>query len=112
MRWIKPTVFFVTFFTFWLILISTLWKNPILLTIILLIISCLYFILFKAEKGVYFFFAAAIFGPIGETIVSANGLWTYHGVTIFGIPYWLPLAWGITAAALHKYLIVISKKSK
>ncbi len=111
MNWIKPTVYFVAFFIFWLLLISILWSKPLYLTITLLIISCLYFLLFKERKGIYYFLAAAIFGPIGEVFVSANGLWTYHGETILGIPYWLPLAWGITAVALHKYLVNIDKKS-
>jgi hypothetical protein len=70
----------------------------------------LYFLFFKEQNGLYYFLAAAVFGPIGEAIVSANGLWTYHGQTVFGIPYWLPLAWGITAVALHKFLVNISGK--
>ncbi|TSC63744.1 MAG: hypothetical protein G01um101493_347 [Microgenomates group bacterium Gr01-1014_93] len=111
MGWIKPTAFFITFFIFWLLLISVLWLKPLYLTIVLLTITCLYFVLLKERKGIYYFLAAAIFGPIGEAIVSANGLWTYHGETIFGIPYWLPLAWGITAVALHKYLVHVGGKS-
>jgi hypothetical protein len=71
----------------------------------------LYFLFFKEKNWLYYFLAAAIFGPIGEAIVSASGLWTYHGQTVFGIPYWLPLAWGITAVALHKYLVNISEKN-
>ena len=93
-----------------LLLISILWPEPLYLTIILLIITCLYFLFFKEQNGLYYFLAAAVFGPIGEAIVSANGLWTYHGQTVFGIPYWLPLAWGITAVALHKFLVNISGK--
>ena len=108
---IRPTVFFIAFYIFWLFLISVLWSKSIFLTIVLLIISCLYFLLFKEDKDLYYFLAAAVFGPIGEAVVSANGLWTYHGETIFGIPYWLPLAWGITAVSLHKYLVNIGGKS-
>lgn len=110
MTWLKPTIFFTTFFVLWLILISSLWSNPIYLTIILLIITVLYFLFLKEKKGQYYFLIAAIFGPIGEVIVSASGLWTYHGETMLGIPYWLPLAWGITAVSLHKYLVNIGKK--
>lgn len=108
---LKPTVFFIVFFICWLILISALWQQPLYLTIILLVVSCLYFLFFKEKQGSYYFLAAAILGPIGEAIVSASGLWTYHGVIILGIPYWLPFAWGITAVALHKYLVDVGGKS-
>jgi hypothetical protein len=74
-------------------------------------ISIVYFLFLKEKQGLIFFITAAIFGPIGEAVVSANGLWTYHGQTIFGVPYWLPLAWGITAVSLHKLLINLAKKN-
>jgi len=111
MRKIKASLLFLTFFCFWLLLISLLWTKPLILTIILAIICGVYFLFFREKQGLYFFIAAGLFGPIGEAIVSANGLWTYHGQTIFGIPYWLPLAWGITAVALHKFLIDFTKRS-
>jgi hypothetical protein len=110
MEKIKYTFLFLLFFSFWLLLISLLWQQPLILTIILVIICGVYFLFYKEKDGLYFFAAAAIFGPIGEAIVSANGLWTYHGQTILGIPYWLPLAWGITAVAFHKFLINLKKR--
>ena len=112
MRLVKPTILFLLFFILWILVISSLWTNPALLTIILIIISAAYFLLFKERKGQYYFLAGAIFGPVGEALVSATGLWTYHGEAILGIPYWLPLAWGITAVALQKYLIHINFQSK
>ena len=57
------------------------------------------------------FVAVAILGPIGEAAVSASGLWTYHGITIFGVPYWLPLAWGLTAIILRIRVELLNLRS-
>lgn len=107
---INAALVFVIFFVFWLTIISNFWIRPILLTISLAIISFLYFIILKNKQDVLVFLSAAILGPIGEIIVSSSGLWKYNGVTFFGIPYWLPFAWGITAVALFKLLAVLLKK--
>ncbi|MCJ7805652.1 hypothetical protein MUP46_03340 [Patescibacteria group bacterium] len=108
MKKIKVHLLFVTFFITWIVSISYLWEYPIHLFVILLLISIIYCAFLKKDKEIYYFIVAAVFGPLGEAIVSKSGLWTYHGVTIFGIPYWLPLAWGITAVAIKKYLESLS----
>lgn len=101
---VKVHLIFITFFIVWIATISILWKYPFYLFILLLIVSVLCFAFFKKANEYYYFVVAAIAGPIGEAIVSKSGLWSYAGDTVFGIPYWLPLAWGITAVAIKRYL--------
>jgi hypothetical protein len=98
---------FVLAFALWLILISNLWPNPTLLLLILIILISIYFIFLKEKNDIVYFLIAAIFGPIGEAIVSASGLWKYYGQTVFGVPYWLPLAWGITAIMIKRFIASI-----
>jgi len=105
---VKTHLSFITLFVIWLTTISFLWKYPFLLTLLLLTTSILYFVYFKKDKEHYYFVVAAIAGPIGEAVVSNSGLWTYAGDTILGIPYWLPLAWGITAVVIKRYLDSLS----
>jgi hypothetical protein len=93
-------------------LISLLWREPQILVPILVVIAVIYFAFLREKNGLLFFAVAAFFGPIGEATVSATGLWTYYGPTILGIPYWLPLAWGITAVAIHKYLEAVARRTQ
>jgi len=110
-QWAKPTIYFCAFFAAWLALVGGLWREPALLTLILVFIALGYFAFLRERNGLLFFAVAAFFGPIGEGTVSATGLWTYYGATILGIPYWLPLAWGITAVAIHKYLEAVARRA-
>ena len=96
-------------FLLWTLLICFLWRQPIILTFILIIICIIYFIFFRVKNDLIYFLIAAIFGPIGEAIVSASGLWKYNGQTIFGIPYWLPLAWGITAVMIKRLIFSLGR---
>ena len=109
MKKAKPLIIFIIFFLAWLFLISLLWKYPYLLLLILSVSSISYFLITKSLKEFNVYVIAAIAGPFGESVVSASGLWTYHGALIFGIPYWLPFAWGITAVAVYKLISEVEK---
>jgi hypothetical protein len=100
----KPFLLFGAFFSCWIILISNFWQYPLPLLLSLIAISLGYFAFTKNKREIYIFVIAGVVGPIGEAVVASSGLWTYHGETIFGIPYWLPLAWGITAVAIFKLI--------
>lgn len=96
-------------FSSWLALFCLLWKEPFLLMLILLGLTLIYFLFYRRSDDMMWFVAAAILGPIGEAIVSASGLWTYHGATIFGVPFWLPLAWGLTTIVFRKILSLLNQ---
>ena len=102
--WVRPTILFGAFFGSWLLLVTTMWRYPLVLSGAMLVVVGAYFAFLREPGGAFFFVVAAVFGPVGEGTVSATGLWTYYGATVLGIPYWLPLAWGITAVAIHKYI--------
>ena len=104
MKKTKAILFFIFVFSLWIFLVSTLWPQPLVLTTLILTVSITYFLLFKKKNDLLFFVVAAIAGPVGEGLVSSSGLWKYSGQTIFGIPYWLPLAWGITAIIIKRLI--------
>jgi hypothetical protein len=104
---------FLLLFFLWTALISFLWREPLLLTAILSFISLLGLSLSNRRDNFLWFLVAAVFGPIGEAIVSSSGLWTYYGdALVFGVPCWLPLAWGITAVFLRKYIAFFTEALK
>ncbi len=85
-----------------ILLFYYLWKNNIALAIAFLLIS--FFILFwwadKFEKFLYF--TGFILGPIGDITVVQAGIWTYGNPTLFGVPVWLPLGYGISTVTIVK----------
>ena len=96
----------ITFLFFvWVIVISLLWRYPIALTASLLLLVIIYFIKYPNRDDLRWFIVAATLGPVGEAVVISSGLWEYHGLTMIGIPIWLPLAWGITAILFKRILI-------
>jgi hypothetical protein len=55
----------------------------------------------------YLFFVAGVFGAFAEVVAVLFGAWTYAVPSPIGIPYWLPLLWGLAALFLrHMYLII------
>ncbi len=89
-------------FTLDIALIFFFWKNNILLTSALLIVSA--FILFswssKEEKILYF--ACFILGPFYDLILAPAGAWSYGNPTTFGIPIWIYPAYGNSIVAIIK----------
>lgn len=46
------------------------------------------------KHDIYYYLTALILGPLGEITAVYIGVWTYTNPTAFGIPLWLPFAWG------------------
>lgn len=87
------------------------WKNPLILTLCLALISALMLIIYNNKEDLYLYILSGLAGAVAETVAIAFGAWTYTSPQIIGIPYWLPLLWGIAAlfikrviAAIHQHL--------
>lgn len=84
-----------------LIFVGLFWKNN-LLTLTLLILSSI-ILLYKAKKEEYILFIlCAISGAIAEIIAITGGAWTYNNNSFLGIPYWLPILWGIAGIFMYR----------
>lgn len=78
------------------------WQNNLLLTFLLAIISA--FLLIgasdRAEKILYL--VCFILGPIFDLTLVPRGVWNYANPTIFGVPIWLPFAYGVGTVMIVK----------
>lgn len=85
-----------------LILFYYLWRNNLLLTISLATLS--FFVLLKwADKQERIMFIAGfLMGPIYDLVLVPAGVWTYGAPTIFNVPAWLPVAYGLGIVILVK----------
>jgi hypothetical protein len=53
------------------------------------------------------FVIAAILGSIGEYLTTSHGVWTYASQQYLGLPFFIPIMWGICAVffvSLANYL--------
>lgn len=74
--------------------ISLLWRNPLLLTLVLIIASVFIILIGKdRKKDTYLYIAIFFIGPLFEAIAIFFGAWEYSLPNIVGIPIWLPFAW-------------------
>ncbi len=86
---------------------SFLWKCPLLLAGILLLLSVYFVLMRKNVEDFYLFFVAGILGAFAEIVAVLFGAWTYAVPSPIGVPYWLPLLWGLAALFLrHMYLFI------
>ncbi|MEK6933082.1 MAG: hypothetical protein AABW56_04805 [Nanoarchaeota archaeon] len=99
-------VFLLTFLG--ISLVSVFWEKPDLLTLILVILSLvIVFIstkyMSKDSEDIILFLLVGVTGAFAEVIAIYFGAWRYGKPQLIGIPYWLPLAWGL-AAIIIKYV--------
>ncbi len=78
-----------------IVAISLLYKNNLLLTLLLIAFWGICLKLWHTKRDFFFFVSGAIIGPVAEIIAIYFGAWHYTNPTQLGIPIWLPLAWGI-----------------
>ena len=77
-----------------LLLVVTLFKIPLLLTLILLILNVSVLFLLKSKVTTLNYLGAFMFGSISEIFAIYFGVWNYSIPSFFGIPIWLPFVWG------------------
>ena len=77
--------------------VSWFWRNPLQLTIILIIISVLMLLVRRRKEDLVLYAIAGIGGAMAESTAIAAGVWDYAIPNFSGVPYWLPFLWGIGA---------------
>ncbi|MBM4296389.1 MAG: DUF2878 family protein [Deltaproteobacteria bacterium] len=80
-----------------LISVCSFWRRPILLTAILSVLSCVVLLGRRNRQDSKIFLTCGVLGAIAEVFVVAFGAWSYSAPQVLGIPYWLPLIWGLSA---------------
>lgn len=95
-------IFYILYFT-WLLMITYLTRNVLVLNYFSLAVTIFYFLLLR-EKNDFLLFLAAGSASIFLTFFAMNT--RSLPVNFFDlntVPIWLPLAWGITVVSLKKF---------
>ncbi len=90
-----------------LILVSILWAYPFYLLLLLVVISAILLVIYNNKEDLYLFIFCATWGALSEIVAIAFGAWVYSAPEFAGIPYWLPLLWGIAALYIKKISVEI-----
>jgi len=82
--------------------ISIFFTNNVALSLLLILIWVAGIKFWHKKHDVYFFVSGAFVGTVAEIICIHFGVWQYANPTIFGIPMWLPLAWGFATMLIKR----------
>jgi uncharacterized membrane protein YoaT (DUF817 family) len=74
--------------------IVMLWRNNLLLFIIVLVESLAALSLWHSRHDLIFFLVMAVLGSLAEAVFVHFGVWHYGNPTFLGVPLWFPLAFG------------------
>jgi hypothetical protein len=94
---------------------ALLYRDNILVSILMFIGLLLGVKFWYKRHDVYFFAAGAIVGPFIEIICIYFGVWQYANPTFLGIPLWLPFAWGLFTMLVKRIaetFVTIETRSK
>ena len=109
---LKELIFYVLIYLLSVMTVSLLHNNNLLLTIALVSISIIMFLVWRDKRDVFCFIVGFIAGPLGEVIAISFGTWVYTNPTVFGIPLWLPVLWGLAMVSLNRVSLLVIKVKK
>ena len=73
-----------------------LWRNNLLLFVVVLVEGLIALALWHDRYDVSFFLIIAVLGSLAEAVFVHFGVWHYANPTLLGVPLWFPLAFGTT----------------
>jgi len=85
-----------------IVLFYYLWENNIILTISLILVSAFILIWFSSREEKILYFACFILGPLFDLLLVPRGVWSYANPTFYGVPLWLPIAYGLGTVVIVK----------
>ena len=108
----KELIYEIVLFCAGITAISLFYANNFLLTFLLIITWLIGMKGWHKNHDIYFLIAGAIIGPLGEIVCIYFGAWRYVNPTFFGIPIWLPLAWGLAIMLIKRFAEIFVKIEK
>lgn len=89
-----------------------LWRQPILATVLLLILSGLAIWIYGNIKvGFFIWLTGVVLGPVAEIIAVWFGAWSYAlPLPYVEIPLWLPATWGLAGLFFARITGKLNKK--
>lgn len=93
-----------------LLTVLVFYKNVLLTTGLLLLLSIIGFIVWRVHIPLWIFLVGALCGGIAEMIAIYQGVWNYEITNILNVPSWLFVLWGNTALFFYHLAIEFERK--
>jgi hypothetical protein len=104
---VKRFVQTLSFVVYGVATVSALWPRSLLLTAVLVLGSIVMLALQRDAEEYVLYGVAAVTGAIAEVVAIYYGAWQYTAPDVAGIPYWLPVLWGMAAIAMKRMTEVV-----
>ena len=108
----KELIYEIALFLVSVASISFLYMDVSLLVGILLISLLVGGKIWYNRNDIYYFISGALIGPAADIICIRFGAWSYTNPTFFGIPVWLPIAWGAATVLIMRFAVTLVKLDK
>ena len=105
----KNIIFNTIFAILTLLFVALFYRNIILTTILVKLVSIIGLVKWKSYITFTIFIFGALLGPVSEMFAIYFGAWSYYIPNLLSIPIWLFLVWGNTAAFLYQTALEIKK---
>jgi hypothetical protein len=90
-----------------------LWKQPVLLSVLLIITAYVKHRLYPIKSELVWFALICLGGAIVEILlVNIGGAWSYTSSQLFNIPVWMPLFWGVVGTTVVVMYDGLTEKSR
>ena len=76
---------------------------------LLLVVSAIALIAFCSREERVLYFVCFVLTPIFDLTLVPRNVWTYGNPTIYGVPIWIPFAYGLGTVMLVKIGRAIAK---
>jgi uncharacterized membrane protein YoaT (DUF817 family) len=84
----------LTAFCLLVVSIVLLWRDNLLLLVVVMAESLVALRLWHERQDVCMFFGIAVVGSLAEAVFVHSGVWRYANPTLLGMPVWFPLSFG------------------
>jgi hypothetical protein len=92
-RWIELALA-VLAFSVLVVAVSSLWRNNLLLTLLMLVEFGLVLGLWHDRSDLSFLLVIGGMGSLAEAVFVRSGAWHYNNPSLLGVPMWFPVAFG------------------
>ncbi|MBI4014729.1 MAG: DUF2878 family protein [Candidatus Aenigmarchaeota archaeon] len=106
---VRRLAFDLFLFTLGIAALVSFYMDNAILTALLLINWAAILSVWRRKGDAYFLLIGAAMGAAAEITAIHYGAWQYANPSFFGIPLWLPIAWGIIAVLIRRIAESVSE---
>lgn len=85
-----------------------LWRSPLLLTALLVVVAGITLMIWREPVDRIFYFVPLVLGPTGEAFAVYFGAWQYTDTEL--LPLWLPFLWGIAGLCMGRVMTLLQRR--